>query len=104
MNCGMPRACISCECYDHLGYAHDDQTPFVEWYGTPKNNSRVAFGKCKLLGVKVFATEICNTYKSLPDITHLHVKTVKNQNSHVKKGCSRCFNNLSGHVMMIANL
>lgn len=63
--CGMPKACISCDSYTHKGYASDKHSPFL--------SSRVQFGWCSKSGTEVFATEICNTYEAMPGITLIDV-------------------------------
>lgn len=63
--CGMPKACISCERYEFKGYANDEHTPF--------RSGRVPYGECSKLDSQVFATEICNTYEPMPGITLIDV-------------------------------
>lgn len=63
--CGMPKACISCEHYQHKGYANDQHSPFI--------SQRVQYGDCSKSRAQVFATEICGTYQSIPGITLIDV-------------------------------
>lgn len=68
----MPKCCISCGNYTHKGYANDEHSPFSSWENGARHN-RVQYGTCAQHGTEVFATEICNTYESMPGITVVDV-------------------------------
>lgn len=61
----MPKACISCQHYKHLGVDDDPmcvsetQRWMHELRGDPM---RTAYGRCDRHGCEVFATQLCNSY------------------------------------------
>lgn len=64
----MPRACISCTQYEHLGWDHDDHCPFKSESALGERKTRTPFGRCALHGQEVFGTQICNNYDADPQV------------------------------------
>jgi len=60
----MPRSCISCEHYQHIGHDNDKHCPFRDRHG--ETHGKTSFGRCDLHGHEVFATEICNSHEPEP--------------------------------------
>ncbi|MFU2508669.1 hypothetical protein [Pseudoalteromonas sp. ASV78] len=62
----MPKACISCQAYKHIGKTDDPHCPHTDWRGQAKTKTR--YGKCQTHGTQVFITELCNQYQQEPFI------------------------------------
>lgn len=59
----MPKACISCKHYEHVGFDQDEHCPFKS--NLPKSrptSGKTQYGQCIAHGEEVFATQICNGY------------------------------------------
>lgn len=62
----MPKACISCQAYKHIGKADDKHCPHTDWRGQSKTKTR--YGQCQVHKTQVFITELCNQYQQEPFI------------------------------------
>ncbi len=61
----MPRACISCIHYHHIGFDQDQHCPFPPDY-LGRKSSRTQYGTCIHHHREVFATQICNNHEPEP--------------------------------------
>ena len=63
-----PKACVSCQSYDHQGFDEDKHCPFQRRSGLQEKPTRTPYGQCSRHGVQVFATQICNAHAPDPHI------------------------------------
>ncbi|MEL7893462.1 hypothetical protein [Vreelandella neptunia] len=63
-----PRACVSCQQYQHLAFDEDKHCPFQQRSSLQQNPSRTPYGRCDRHDVQVFATQICNAHAPDPHI------------------------------------
>ena len=64
---GMPKACISCTRYEHLGYDKDEHCPFPKPFASSPQPTKTPYGLCGLHDAEVFATQLCSNYQPEPD-------------------------------------
>ncbi|WAM50340.1 hypothetical protein [Vreelandella venusta] len=62
-----PKACVSCQHYEHQGFDEDKHCPFQR-SGLKEKPTRTPYGQCSRHGVQVFATQICNAHALDPHI------------------------------------
>ena len=63
-----PKACVSCQSYEHQGFDEDKHCPFQRHSGLQAKPTRTPYGQCSRHGVQVFATQICNVHAPDPHI------------------------------------
>ncbi|MGQ7253933.1 hypothetical protein [Vreelandella titanicae] len=63
-----PKACVSCQQYQHLGFDEDKHCPFQQRSSLQQKPSRTPYGRCDRHCVQVFATQICNAHAPDPHI------------------------------------
>lgn len=63
-----PRACVSCQQYQHQDFDEDKHCPFQQRSSLQQTPSRTPYGRCDRHGVQVFATQICNAHAPDPHI------------------------------------
>ncbi|WP_404472943.1 hypothetical protein LG301_01955 [Vreelandella venusta] len=63
-----PKACVSCRQYKHLGYDQDEYCPFENTHALQQKPNRTPYGRCDRHRVEVFASQICNSHESDPQI------------------------------------
>ena len=61
-----PKACVSSQSYEHLGFDEDKHCPFKKQYIWQDNPSRTPYGQCSRHRAQVFATQICNAHAPDP--------------------------------------
>ncbi len=61
----MPKACVSCQHFKHLGRCADEYSPHKTSWGERKLNTK--YGKCSIHLTEVFATELCKQFSQEPD-------------------------------------
>lgn len=70
----MPKACVSCQFFKHIGRCADKYSPHKPAWG--EKISTTKYGKCNLHMTEVFITELCEQFKQEP---HTEVYPVKNR-------------------------
>ena len=63
-----PKACISCQQYQHLGFDQDKHCPFENTHSLQQKPERTPYGRCDRHQMEVFATQICTSHESEPHI------------------------------------
>lgn len=61
----MPKACVSCQHFQHIGRCADEYSPHKTSWGARKLNTK--YGQCHHHLIEVFATELCKQFKQEPD-------------------------------------
>ena len=82
----MPRACVSCEHYQHLGKDHDDHCPFPTRSALERKSTQTPYGRCQHHGVEVFATQICNQHTADPLIKCIDVTNRPEPRAPIQEG------------------
>jgi len=62
----MPKACVSCEHYQHLGKDYDTHCPFPAHSALGGQPEQTPYGRCQYHRVEVFGTQICNQHTADP--------------------------------------
>ena len=71
---GMPKACVSCAYFVHIGWEEDDHHPLLKSGIFRKSVLTTQVGVCKKQGGKQFGTEICPKYLAHPDVIPVEVE------------------------------
>ena len=61
----MPKACVSCVHFKHLGRCADKYSPHKPSWGDKIATTK--YGKCSRHMTEVFATELCKQFSQEPD-------------------------------------